>query len=342
MTAYPTLPEETVQARRPRRRFLKLLAALLAVLLVSALVLPNVLLAQLTREPVPTLSAHDGDPLNVLIVGSDSRDMLTREEQRELSTGRAENYPGARADTIILLSIRGNETAMLAFPRDLYVTRCDGTTGRINAAFNIAGTACLVDTITSVSGLPIHHTMVMTFAGVRNVVDALGGVEVCIEEAINDRDSGLNVAAGCQRLDGAQALGYVRVRKIDDDFQRIRRQQQFIAATANEVRAPSTLLNPFKLFRLIGAASDVVTVDDTLGVIRTFHLTRGVLHVARGNTPVFTVPATPDRTSDGAWILRLGDEADELFAAFARGDVFTVTDDTDIANPRTDDATDRP
>lgn len=326
----PALPEETVVVPRRRGTVLRIIA----VLLVITLALPFVLLNQLTREPVATLAPRSGDTINLLIIGSDSRDMLTREEQRELSTGRAENYPGARADTIIVLSMRGNETAMLAFPRDLYVTRCDDTVGRINAAFNIDGTACLVDTITQVSGLDIHHTLTMTFAGVVAIVDALGGVEVCIEAPINDRDSGLNVAAGCQRLTGAQSLGYVRVRKIDDDFQRIRRQQQFIAAVAHELRSPRVFLNPAKLFRLSRAAGDVATIDDTLGVFGMPRLARGVLQVARGNTPVYTVPATPDRTSQGAWILRLGADADALFAAFKRGDVFSPDDDTPTANPR--------
>lgn len=326
----PPLPEETVTTARPRRWLVMILASVL----ILALVLPFVLLSQLTYEPVPALASLDDGPINLLIIGSDSRDQLTREEQRELSTGRAENYPGARADTIILLSIRGQETAMLAFPRDLLVTRCDDTVGRINAAYNIGGTSCLVATVTAVSGLPVHHTLAMTFAGVRNVVDAIGGVEVCIEEPINDRDSGLNVEAGCQRLDGAQALGFVRVRKIDDDFQRIRRQQQFIAAVAHELRSPGVFLNPLRLFRLSRAAGEVVTIDDTFGVLRAPRVVRGIAQLARGNTPVYTVPATPDRTSQGAWILRLGDEATALFDAFARGDVFTVDDNTPTANPR--------
>lgn len=310
------------------------LASVLVLMLAVALIAPFALLSQLTYEPVPALAPLDDGPLNLLIIGSDSRDMLTREEQRELSTGRAENYPGARADTIILLSISGTDTAMLAFPRDLFVTRCDDTVGRINAAYNIGGTSCLVDTVTQVSGLPVHHTMAMTFAGVRNVVDAIGGVELCIEAAINDADSGLNVDAGCQRLDGAQALGFVRVRKIDDDFQRIRRQQQFIAAVAHELRSPRVFLNPLKLARLSRAAGEVVTIDDTFGVLRAPRVARGIGQLALGNTPVYTVPATPDRTAQGAWILRLGDEATALFEAFARGDVFTVDDDTPTANPQ--------
>ncbi|MEX2533613.1 MAG: LCP family protein [Nitriliruptoraceae bacterium] len=330
----PELPEETVTTARPRRWLVMVLASVL----ILALVIPFVLLSQLTYEPVPALTSLDDGPLNLLIIGSDSRDMLSREEQRELSTGRAENYPGARADTIILLSIRGKDTAMLAFPRDLLVTRCDDSVGRINAAYNIGGTSCLVDTVTTVSGLPVHHTLAMTFAGVRDIVDAIGGVEVCIDEPINDRDSGLNVEAGCQRLDGAQALGFVRVRKIDDDFQRIRRQQQFIAAVAQELRSPRVFLNPLRLVRLSRAAGEVVTIDDTFGVLRAPRVARGIAQLALGNTPVYTVPATPDRTSQGAWILRLDDEAAALFDAFARGDVFTVDDDTPTANPRESNA----
>lgn len=326
----PSLPEETIVVARPRRR----LAVSLALVLVFFLLIPFLLLGQLTREPVDTLASNNGSTLNVLIIGSDSRDLLTREEQRELSTGRAENYPGARADTIILLSIAGEQTAMLAFPRDLYLTRCDDTVGRINAAYNIGGASCLVDTVTRVSGLPVHHTLTMTFRGVVNVVDAIGGVEVCIAEAINDRDAGLDVAAGCQRLDGAQALGFVRVRKIDDDFQRIRRQQQFIAAVATELRSPGVLFNPLRLWRLARAAGDVVTIDDTFGLMRAPRVARGLSQLAKGNTPVYTVPATPDRTAQGAYVLRLNDASTALFEAFTSGDVFEVDEDTPTANPR--------
>jgi LCP family protein required for cell wall assembly len=231
------------------------------------------------------------------------------------------DIPGERTDTIFVMTIDGGRVGLLAFPRDLWVSRCDGTAGRLNTALQLGGPSCLVTTVRQLSGLPIQHHVQITFGGFRDVVDAVGGVEVCLEDAIADADAGIDLPAGCQELSGADALGYVRVRNIDSDLGRIRRQQTFLRALAGEVASPSTLLNPFRLVALTGEVGGAVTVDDRLGPFDLVRLLRGVRGLAGGAAATETVPTTPD-TVGGAQVLFLDQAAaGGVFAAFADGSV---------------------
>jgi LCP family protein required for cell wall assembly len=297
--------------RRPRR------AALLVVaVLVVSLVAPLALLALLERQEVDGLDARSA-PLHVLITGSDSRAGLSEEERRELTTGSA---AGERTDTILVLSISGGDVGVLAFPRDLLVTRCDGTVGRINGAIGIGGPTCLVATVRAVSGLPIHHHLAITFGGFRDVVDAVGGVEVCLDRAISDRSAGIDLPAGCQRLDGVDALGYVRVRKIDSDLQRIERQQTFLRALATELIDPTLLLRPWRVIAIVRGLSGAVTVDQRFGPVGMARLAVGLRGLAAGDAVTATVPVSSATTSAGASVLRLREtEAQRLFDGFADG-----------------------
>jgi len=265
-----------VEARAARRfPWVRLLIVLLGLLFITAVVFALLLSTRLAREPVEGLASGGGAPLHILVTGSDSREGLTPEEQRELSTGSASVFEGERTDTIFVLTVDGDRTAILAFPRDLWVERCDGTLGRINVAMGIGGPGCLVETIRNVSGIHVDHHARITFGGFRDVVDAVGGVELCLDEPIADRSAGIDLPAGCQVLDGTDALGYVRVRKIDDDLQRIQRQQRFVQALAAEMTQPSVLLNPLTLWELSGDLGQAVTVDDSLGLTAMFTLARG-------------------------------------------------------------------
>ena len=200
-------------------------AAMVAVMVLVALVATSTTALLLPREPVDGLASGGspfGSPLHILITGSDSRADLSAEERIALTTGSA---GGERTDTIMLLTIDGPRAGLLSFSRDLSVQRCDGSVGRINGAIAIDGASCLVATVRELSGISVHHHVAVTFGGFRDVVDAVGGVELCVERPIRDRSAGIDLPEGCQVLGGATALGYVRVRKIDSDFGRIERQQ---------------------------------------------------------------------------------------------------------------------
>jgi LCP family protein required for cell wall assembly len=278
--------------------------------------------SRITREPVDGLAS--GDVYHVLVTGSDSRENLSRRQQQQLSVGRATG--GVRTDTIFVLSIKGGRAAMLAFPRDLFVARCDGSQGRINAATGIGGQSCLVETVSSASGLPIRHAIQIDFRGFRDVVDAVGGVGVCLDRAIQDRDAGIDLPKGCQTLDGRDALGYVRVRKIDNDLERIKRQQQFLKALAGEIATPSTVLNPIRLYGTAGAVGGALRADEGLSSLDLVRLGLGARGLASGRIASETVPAT-DAFIGGASVLQITQpQADAVFEQFRTGEIFEQLD----------------
>lgn len=323
----------TVRGGGRRRRPGRWLALLLLVAVAVGAGAAAWTLVRLPRVEVEELAAT-GSPMHVLVVGSDSREDLTDEQRRALATGAV---AGDRTDTIFVMTIDRSRIALLAFPRDLWVERCDGSVGRINAAEDLAGPGCLVRTIRDLSGIEVAHYVRVTFGGFVDLVDAVGGVELCLDEAISDRDAGIDLPAGCQRLDGPDALGYVRVRKIDDDLHRIERQQQFLKALAAEVVSPRTVLDPRQTFGVATEAGDAIGVDDRMGVVSLARLTLGVRALATGAATTYTVPTTPHVTSGGAQVLLPHEtEAEALFARFRDGrilDEATPGPDPDAPTP---------
>ncbi len=291
----------------------------LVLLLVSGLGLMAYASSRIERIPVQGLTSSPGR-MNILVVGSDSREGMTPEEQRELGTG---SVGGKRTDTIFVLSVQGQRAAMLSFPRDLYVTRCDGSSGRINAAFTTGdGPSCLVQTIRQLSGIELTHYLEISFLGFRDIVDAVGGVNVYLEKPISDASAHIDLPAGCNHLDGRDALGFVRVRKIDDDLGRISRQQYFLQQLAKSAASPSTIANPLRLFSTAGAVADALIADEDFGPIDMVRLGLGARGIAGGSLPSYTVPATPQTIGGAAVLVPKDAEAAPLFAAFRDGSVF--------------------
>ncbi|MGH6862386.1 MAG: LCP family protein [Phyllobacterium sp.] len=185
-----------------------------------------------------------------------------------------------RSDTIMLvhLSFERNDAMVISFPRDLMVQLpgCrsrEGLPGQrrhqgmINSSFNAGGIGCTWKTIETLTGIHIDHFVKIDFDGFRTIVDAVGGVELCIPSPIRDRYAPLNLPAGLQLLRGEQALGYVRVRhSLGDgtDIGRIQRQQDFLSAMAKKVLSNGTLANPMRLLRFLNAATGSVTTDPDL------------------------------------------------------------------------------
>jgi LCP family protein required for cell wall assembly len=302
--------------RRAGRLVVRGLVVVVLLALIATVLLGLWLSNQIPREEVDGL-AGGGTPLHVLVVGTDRREDLTREQQRDLGVG---GEGGERADTIFVMTVRGGDVALLAFPRDLWVERCDGSTGRINVAIE-PGPTCMVQTIRDLSGIEINHFVRVTFAGFVDVVDAVGGVEMCLDEAIADRDAHIDLPEGCQVLEGTDALGYVRVRKIDDDLARIQRQQQFLQSLAGQVASPSTMFNPLRIYRLGDEAGDAVAVDDRLGLLGGLRLARGARGLAGGNAVTHTVPGTPERIGQAAVLIPDEAESEALYARFRDGSI---------------------
>ena len=267
------------------------------------------------------------DRTTILLVGSDSREGLSQEQLQAIGT---DNTGTDLTDTIILLQIDPNTdaAAMLSFPRDLLVERCDGSTGRINQAFYIGeqqgegrGAQCLIDTITALTRIHIDHYARVNFAGFVQAVDALGGVTFYIDEPLQDRYSGLDIPSGCVEFDGVTAIQFVRARRLDSDFGRIARQQRFAREMVNKATSVGTLLNPARVTSLVSSVSDSLETDRGFGAGQMIDLLNSVRGISSGAVDGRTVPGYNSKWGEADVVRLLEDEADALFRAFREGDL---------------------
>ncbi|MET7367349.1 LCP family protein [Streptomyces sp. NPDC005566] len=212
---------------------------------------------------------------NLLVLGSDSR---AGAENKELGGGGS--VGGARSDTAMVVHIPEGRTEAVAvsIPRDTLVTRpecskADGSkmpsAGRVmfNSVYSQVGPACVVKTVEKMSGVRIDHYLEINFAGFKDLVDAIGGVTVEVEEPIRDKASGLDLAAGSHKLDGTESLAYVRTRHgIGDgsDLGRIGLQQQFLLALLTEIKSQDLLGSPTTAYRIANSATKSLTTDEGL------------------------------------------------------------------------------
>ncbi|MET8864481.1 LCP family protein [Nonomuraea sp. NPDC004580] len=218
-----------------------------------------------------------GTAMNLLVVGSD---------QRNGKNAKYGRVAGERTDTIMLVHVssRRDNAMVISFPRDSLVQlpACRATgafpgqqahLGMINESFNSGGIGCTWKTIESLTGIHIDHFVKVDFTGFKGIVNAVGGVEVCLPEPVDDKKALLHLPAGRQSLNGEQALGYVRARySLGDgsDIGRIQRQQMFIASMVKKVLSGETLTDPARLLAILDAATQAVTTDRglTLGVMK--------------------------------------------------------------------------
>ncbi|MFF9349638.1 LCP family protein [Streptomyces sp. NPDC014734] len=242
------------------------------------------------------------DAENILLIGSDSRAGDNRAYGRD-------DGGSQRSDTTILLHLaadRKSATAM-SLPRDLMVEipschKADGTVtkkqfAQFNWAFEFGGTACTIRTVEKLTGIRIDHQMVVDFNGFKDMVDAVGGVDVCLKKPVDDPDAHLKLPSGRQKLDGEQALGYVRARKSignGSDTERMDRQQQFLGALVNKVQSNGVLLNPTRLYPVLDAATKSLTTDPGLDSLKDLYdLVRGLRDVPTDRVQFLTVPRKP-------------------------------------------------
>jgi LCP family protein required for cell wall assembly len=205
-----------------------------------------------------------GRGTNWLIVGSDSRQGLSAEQQQDLATGG--DIGNGRTDTILLVHVPGlgsaAPTTMVSIPRDSYVPIPGHGKDKINAAFATGGAQLLVQTVEQATGLRLNHYAEIGFGGFAALVDALGGVTVCPKAPFNDPLAGLDLPAGCQTLTGRNALGYVRSRDTPRaDLDRMVNQRQFVTALLHRAASPAVWLNPWRWYPVTRAAADALTVD---------------------------------------------------------------------------------
>lgn len=146
-------------------------------------------------------------------------------------------------------------TALISLPRDIYVAIPGHDSSKINAAYSWGGAPLLVDTVEELTGLTVDHYVEVGFSGVQGIVDAVGGVELCYDRDVQDKESRLDWTAGCHMADGDQALAFARMRKADPlgDIGRAERQRQVVSAVATSLQDPAKLINPATQTKLINA-----------------------------------------------------------------------------------------
>ena len=221
----------------------------------------------LHREPVLTDYANRpaaGRGTNWLLVGSDSRQGLSPEQQRDLATGG--DIGSSRTDTILLVHVpevgSSIPTTVVSVPRDSYVPIPGQGKDKINAAFAAGGATLLTQTVEQATGLRLDHYAEVGFSGFAVLVDALGGITACLTAPIDDPLAGVDLPAGCQELDGRSALGYVRSRATPRaDLDRMVNQRQFMSALLQRTSSPPVWLNPWRWYSVPRAAAAALTVD---------------------------------------------------------------------------------
>jgi LCP family protein required for cell wall assembly len=277
-----------------------------------------------TVPAAPTSRPADAPGATYLMVGSDSRAGLSAAEQAQLHTGTT---GGQRTDTILLLHVpaSGGPAVLVSLPRDSWVPIPGHGRDKLNAAYSLGGPQLLVETVESVTGLHVDHYFEIGFGGFVGIVDAVGGVDVCVPSPIDDEKAGLHVTGGCQVLDGPTALAYVRARYFDPrgDLGRVERQQQVLAALADRLADPATLANPLRLARLAHFGGAALTRGEDTGPVDAARFALGLRAASGADGIRLTVPiADPDyRTSVGSTVRWDRPRALALFTALAADQV---------------------
>ncbi|MCC2320230.1 LCP family protein [Cellulomonas xiejunii] len=282
------------------------------------------------QAPDPS-DAHAGQPVNILVMGSDQRDGVNAD------IGGAEE--GMRSDTTILLHVSADRTRveMVSLPRDSLVeipscTLTNGKTtkaqkrGMLNSAFAIgwdyggdleSAAACTVNTVQANTGVPITNAVIVDFAGFQAMVDAIGGIPMCFAEDHYDKYTGLNITAGEHVLDGVTALQYARARHgtgfDGSDTMRAGRQQTLVAKMANEVLSKNVLTDGGQLLQFLSAATQSVTTNLSVGDLTG--LAFSLRGVSRESITFMTVPWAPASSDRNR--VEWTSAADELWANIA-------------------------
>ncbi|WP_406286108.1 LCP family protein [Embleya sp. NBC_00896] len=256
-----------------------------------------------------------GKPMNLLIIGSDSR----AGGNRALGGG-GDN--GERSDTTLFVHLSSDRrhAVVMSIPRDLLVTvpSCvarDGTRSveqrgaMFNSAFELGGAACTRNTVEKVTEMRVDHHIIVDFSGFKGMVDAVGGVEICLPRNVQDHQGNISLSAGRRKVHGREALDYVRLRHDiglggdGSDLGRIKRQQAFVASLAKQIRSSDTLTDPSKVFALADALTKSIRADEGLDSVKDLvELARGMSDletkdITFAHVPVYNPPENPNRVA---------------------------------------------
>lgn len=285
-------------------------------------------LADVRREvSLTSVLAEPNDQfVNFLVVGSDSRAGADPSDPDFANVGGEGDVQGRRSDTLIVVNVEKSTgiISLMSVPRDLWVTIGDSeNTERINVAYR-EGAAVVVRTINRALGIPIHHYLEIDFQGFKQLVDAVGGVTVCVEHPTRDRNTGLYIRPGCKNLDGVDSLAYARSRffeeKVDgqwrmdgtSDIGRGKRQRLFTALLM-QTAVNRTLSDPFRAGAVMRGATSALLVDERLDMVEFAQLMRPA---AAGQLRRFSLDTFGD-TVRGNSVLRIAESAGPVLAFYA-------------------------
>lgn len=270
------------------------------------------------------------DPLNFLLIGSDSRENLPEDLE-----GNFGSFGGERADVIMIVQLirEAGTVRVLSLPRDLRVEIEGHGSDKLNAAFAFGGGSLTVQTVNKYTGIPIHHYAEIDFYGFASLVDALGGVTLDFPFPARDLKSGFEVPAGRQRLSGARALGFARSRSYQElqddrwvsvdanDIGRTRRQQQLILAIIAEVKHPSTITEAGTLIETVGS---FLTVDAALDQNSLIDLAWSMRSINAAEIESITLPTVTRSIDGGSYQLPDEPAAGAVLTAFLTGEPLGV------------------
>lgn len=305
--------------------------------------------ALVTAVPEATATPPDGDPIRILLIGSDDRSG----DNRDIGGSDA---MGMRSDATVLVHLAGDRSRidLVSIPRDLQVdiptcTLFDGTEvpggrGNFNAAFSngarqgntAEAAACTINTVHDLTGVPIDHWAVVDFKGFITMVDALGGIPIEVPERLVSARANVDLYPGPQTLTGEQALGYARLRTAEvgnvsgSDLQRITRQQQLLESTMSTAMSKNLLTDVDELTRFIRAGADSITTDHQLSQLNTAISLAGKFGgVPRESLTTTTVPwqYTPDRLR-----VELTDDAEAFFSDLRNDRPLRVPEEQDATS----------
>ncbi|WP_017570838.1 LCP family protein [Nocardiopsis halotolerans] len=329
-----TVPSAAVRRRRTGLLVMSALSVLVLLASGTSWALTGWMSGALNRFDVFGALSEEDRPeptggLTFLVIGSDSRDEMSDEAQEELSVG---SVPGQRSDTMMLVRLNHDRdrVTVVGIPRDLWVDIPGHGPDKINAAYAHGGPQLAVRTVESVTDVRVDHYVEVDFNGFVDVVDSLGGIEVCLPQPIHDPKAHLDMAAGTHRVNGTEALAFARTRATEGgDLDRIERQQQVLSAMLDRAMSTETLSNPAKLTDFVDSALSSMTVDQGLDTSTINEIAYQMRDLDMRQVTFTTVPV-----SDPAYWTPRGDVAVLWDEAAARELFDTIEADRPIAQPQ--------
>jgi LCP family protein required for cell wall assembly len=296
-----------MKSARSIKIFTGISIAVLAISAISALAFGTV---TASINKIDAFSGIDKRPekkstaMNYLLVGSDTREGLSKAELKALRVGSVATAAGKRSDTMLLVHISKarDKAVMISIPRDTFALIPEHTSksgklipavhSKINSSFNWGGAPLLIQTIEEMTELKIDHYIEINFAGFARIVDSIGGVEVCTKKNIDDPKSHLVLEAGVHTLNGIESLKYVRTREFDGmgDLGRMQRQQAFMSAVLRKATSAGVLLNPVTMASFINSSLSAVTTDSELKNSDLIELAKQMKSLSTSSVRTLTVP----------------------------------------------------